>query len=172
MTGPIVFDPTFPLTDLQKNEILIALYNMAVNGITVNGDVIIDESTLATSENQTDGSQKTQIVDNDDNTLGSDTYPLVVDNGSSDDVSAIEANTDKIAWLESYLQSPLWYDRTLAALRVFVQNTLTATISSGTVTTVSTLTNQSQKATFDLGVTEMRWGMNKLWDNSIRERIV
>jgi hypothetical protein len=30
MTGPLVFDSNYPLTDKQRNEILIALYNAAV----------------------------------------------------------------------------------------------------------------------------------------------
>jgi hypothetical protein len=58
MTEILTFDPDYPLTDKQRNQILIALYDAAVNGTPV----VMDESTLAKEVHQIDGSQKTQVT--------------------------------------------------------------------------------------------------------------
>jgi hypothetical protein len=42
MTETLTFDPNYPLTDKQRNQILIALYNMATSGVSINpGDIEI-----------------------------------------------------------------------------------------------------------------------------------
>ena len=112
------------------------------------GEVLIDKSNLATSDNQTDGSQKTQIVDGLGNSISSDDNKL--------DVMA-----ELIPVFRSLLlaiTNPSYVDKSANQMRSQV---------TGSLTTVTNLTNLGSFPADHL----QRMGNMTAWATNIRSLI-
>ena len=88
--------------------------------------------------------------------------------GCPDDVTRMADMAEQITYLDRYLRRVMWIDRANATLRVAFPSAQAVTISSGTVTAVTSMT---QKAGIDLGITEIRYEMKGKWNDHVRNRI-
>ncbi len=123
-------------------------------------------ATVATDEA---GGRHYQRVKLTDGAEGSEQHASVRADGTQE-VSLTDVAAALWAILEA-LTRPISQDPGTGRTRVTVDNTAAVTVSSGTVTTVSTVTNMSQLNTGNAWDVLCKPLDRNLWNNSVRQRI-
>lgn len=89
----------------------------------------------------------------------------------SDNVELMAQMSEQLTHLDRMMRRPIWLDPTTGSLKVVYPSAQPVTISSGTVTTVTTVTGQTNKGGMAILDTEMRYLMKNKWQSAVRSRI-